>query len=127
MNTLHPETPIGNTFADAFQQQSMMNCIEVTGEITFDHSASRATAIVTVLQLQLDRTYRMVNAAGGSETIGSAMEITLPDRFHGHQHRPLYNPIPQTWDTQGPQLAVRLRYVPASCRSRPIGARQQFD
>ncbi len=88
------EAPIGNTFADAFQQQSMMDRIEVAGEITFDHPASCGTFIVTFLQLHLDRAYRMVNAPSGSEAVGSSMEVALPDRFHGHQHRPLHNPIP---------------------------------
>ena len=88
------EAPIGNTFADSFQQQSMMDRIEVAGEIAFDHPAPGATFIVTFLQLQFDRAYRMVNAPSGSEAVGGTMEITLPDRLHGHQHRPLHNSIP---------------------------------
>ena len=55
------------------------------------------------------------------------MEITLPNRFHGHQHRSLHNPIPQAWDTKRPQLAVRLRNVNAPRGLRLVGARKQFS
>jgi hypothetical protein len=71
-----------------------MNCIKVTGKVALNYPAACRTLVITFLQLQLDRAYRVVNATSGSEAIGSTMEITLPDRLHGHQHRPLHNSIP---------------------------------
>ena len=54
------------------------------------------------------------------------MEITLPYRLHCHQHRPLHHSIPQTWYTQGPQLAVCFWYIHASCWQRSVRARQKL-
>jgi len=51
-----------------------------------------------VEQLQFDRSYRMVHTSGGPEAIGRPMEVPLPDRLHGHQHRALDHSIPQTGD-----------------------------
>src|SRR5690242_18376956 len=85
-----------------------MDRIKVAGKVDLDYPASCGTSIITFLQLQFDRAYCMVNAPSRSEAIGGPMEITLPDRLHRHQHCPLHNLIPQTWDTERPQLAVRL-------------------
>lgn len=93
------EALISDTFADAFQQQAVMDCLKVAGQVALYHPATCRSLFITFLQLQFDRSYRMVNTPGGPKTIRSSMEITLPYRLHGHQHRPLNHSIPQAWDT----------------------------
>jgi hypothetical protein len=43
------EAPIGDTFANAFQQQAVMNGIEVAGKVAFYHPAARRLLLITFL------------------------------------------------------------------------------
>src|SRR3954447_25404378 len=104
-----------------------MHGIKVAGKIALNNPASRHTLFAPVLQLQLYRTYRMVNTAGWSEAVGGTVKVALPDRLHRHEHCPLHNPIPKIGYTQRPELAVRLRNVDSSCRQRRVGARHQLN
>src|ERR1019366_8455363 len=92
-------------------------------QITFDDPAP--LRVRAILQLQPHGANRMVNTAFGSETIGTGVEIALPDRLHGHQHRPLDNTIQQDRYTQWSQLAVGLRDIDSLDRCRTISAVQQ--
>ena len=92
-------------------------------KITFDDPAP--LRVRAILQLQPHGANRMVNTAFGSETIGTGVEIALPDRLHGHQHRPLDNTIQQDRYTQWSQLAVGLRDIDSLDRCRTISAVQQ--
>lgn len=76
-----------------------MDGLKVAGQVALYHPATCRSLLITFLQLQFDRSYRMVHTPGGPETIGRSMEITLPYRLHGHQHRSLDHSIPQTGDT----------------------------
>jgi hypothetical protein len=78
----------------------MMNGVKIAGQIAFNNPATHHPSLtVTILQLELDRSYRMVDAAFGSEAVGLAMEIAFPNRLHRHQHCPLHDSIPQTRDS----------------------------
>jgi len=72
----------------------MVNSVKVIGQITFNYPATNRTLFVTILQLKLDRSYRMVDAAFGSEAVGKPMKIALPYRLHRHQHRSFHDSIP---------------------------------
>src|ERR1035441_168515 len=89
----------------------MMNGVKVAGQIAFYYPATHQTLTVTILQLELDRSDRMVNAAFGSEAVGKPMKIALPNRLHRHQHRPLHDSIAQTRYTQGPQFLLVTRFT----------------
>jgi hypothetical protein len=73
--------------------------IEVTGQVAFYDPAPGHTLFAPILQLKLHRSYRMVNAALGSEAVRKPMKIALPDRLHRHQHCPFHDSIPQTRDS----------------------------
>ena len=87
-----------------------MDGVKVAGQIPFYDPATDHTLLVTILQLKLHRSDRMVDAAFGSEAVGKPMKIALPDRLHRHQHCPLHDPVPQTRDTQRPQLCLVARF-----------------
>ena len=96
-----PETLICNALANGSHQQPMMDGVEVAGQDRLQLSSDPTTlCFVSILQLELDRSYRMVNAAFGSEAVGKPMKIAFPDRLHRHQHRPLHDSIPQTGYSQ---------------------------
>jgi len=109
---------ICNALANSPHQQPMMDGVEVAGQVTFNNPATRHARFITVLQLQLDRSYRMVDAAFGSEAVGKPMKIAFPNRLHRHQHRPLHDSITQTRYAQGPQfrLVTRFRNIHTACR-----------
>lgn len=100
-----------------------MDGLKVTGQVALDQPATCRSVLITVLQLQFDRSYRMVHTPGGPEPIGRSMEVTLPDRLHGPQHRSLDHSIPQTGDPEGPHRAVRFWDVDAPCGLRLVAAR----
>jgi hypothetical protein len=53
------------------------------------------------------------------------MEIALPDRLHGHQHRTLDDAVFQGWDTQWAFLAIGFRDIDAPDRLRTVIPAQQ--
>ena len=77
----------------------MMDSVEVARQITFDDPAS--LRVRAILQLQPHCANRMVNTAFGTKAIGAGVEVALPDRLHGHQHRPLDNTVQQDRDAAG--------------------------
>jgi|CXWL01.1.fsa_nt_gi hypothetical protein len=90
-----------------------MDCIKVADKVALYYPATCRSLFITLLQLQFDRSYRMVNTPGGPETIGLSMEITLPYRLHGHQHR-----------SAGPLDPAGLGYLMTStCRSLSVCTR----
>jgi hypothetical protein len=80
-------------------QKPVVDGVKVAGQIAFNDPAADHTLLAPILQLKLDRSYRMVDAALGSEAVGKPMKIALPDRLHRHQHRPFHDSIPQTRDS----------------------------
>jgi hypothetical protein len=91
---------ICNALANSSHQEPMMNRVKIAGQIAFYYPATDHPILtVTILQLELHRSDRMVNAAFGSEAVGKPMKIAFPNRLHRHQHRPLHDSITQTRDT----------------------------
>src|ERR1017187_667558 len=94
------ETLIGNPLTDSLHQQAMMNRIEVAGKVAFNNPAPRSTLFITPQQLKFHHTNCMVHATRRPKAIRSREEITLPYRFHRHQHGTLHNSVPETWHGQ---------------------------
>ena len=90
----------------------MMDSVEVARQITFDDPAS--LRVRAILQLHPHCANRMVNTAFGTEAIGAGVEVALPDRLHGHQHRPLDDAVQQ--DRHG---SFELHIGPVSLWDRP--------
>ena len=89
----------------------MMDGVEVARQITFDDPA--ALRVRAILQLHPHCTNRMMNTAFGAEAVGTRVEVTLPNRLHGHQHRPLDNAVQQ--DRHSP---IELHCSPVSLWGR---------
>src|SRR4249920_276201 len=101
----------------------MMDSVEVARQITFDDPA--ALRVRAILQLHPHSANRMMNTAFRAEAIGTGVKVALPDRLHGHQHRPLDNTVQQGRYTQWSQLAVGLRDMDSLDRCRTVSAIQQ--
>lgn len=101
----------------------MMDSVEVARQITFDDPA--ALLLRAILQLHPHCTNRMMNTALGTEAVGASVEVALPDRLHGHQHRPLDDAVQQDRYTQRSQLAVGLRDIDSLDRRWAVSAVQQ--
>jgi hypothetical protein len=114
---------VRNTPPDTFQKQLVVDRVEIARQISFDDPAAFRSG--PVLQLQLHGTNCVVHTTFGPEAIGTAMKITLPNRFHDHEHSALDNAVSQGWDTQGSQLAVGFQDIDTLYRLRAIGPLQQ--
>lgn len=64
----------------------MMDSVEIAGKIAFDNPA--ALRVRAVLQLHPHCTNRMMNAAFGTEAVGTRVDVAVPDRLDGHQPSP---------------------------------------
>ena len=112
------DTPPGT-----FQKQLVVNRVKVARQISFDGPAALRGG--PVLQLQLHGTNCVVHTTFGPEAVGTAMKITLPDRFHGHEHSALDNAVSQGWDTQGSQLAIGFQNIDTLDRLWVVGPLKQ--
>lgn len=83
-----------------------MDRVEVARQISFDDPA--ALQVRAILQLHPHCTNRMMNTALGTEAVGARVEVALPDRLDGRQHRPLDDAAQQDRYTRWSQLSVRL-------------------
>src|SRR5450631_261310 len=117
------ESQVPDATTYAFQEQPMVDSVEVARQITFDDPA--ALRVRAILQLHPHGANRMMNAAFRTEAIGTGVEVALPDRLHGHQHRPLDDAVQQDRYTQWSQLAIGLRDTDALDRCRTGAAVQQ--
>jgi site-specific DNA recombinase len=63
------EALIGDPLADSLQKQTMMNGVEVAGEVALYDPTSGDTVFTTVLQLKLHRADRVVYATGRPEAV----------------------------------------------------------
>lgn len=98
----------------------MMDSVEVARQITFDDPAP--LRVRGILRLHPHCTNRVMNTAFGTEAVGTRVEVALPDRLHGHQHRPLDDAVQQD---RYAQLAVGLRDMDSLDRRWAASAVQQ--
>ena len=90
----------------------MMDSVEVARQITFDDPA--ALRVRAILQLHPHGANCMMNTAFRAEAVGTGVEVALPDRLHGRQHRPLDNTVQQ--DRHG---CFELHFGPVRLWDRP--------
>ncbi len=102
----------------------MVDGVKVAGQITFDDPPSSNS--VCILQLGPYCPYRVMHTQLRSEAVGIAMEIALPDRLQSHQHGALNNAVYQSWNTQGPVLAIGFWNADPFDRLGAIRARQKL-
>lgn len=102
----------------------MVDRVEVARQITFDDPAAPRPG-ATILQLYLHGPDSVMHAAFRPEAVRETMEVALPDRLHGHQHRTLDDAVFQGRDTQWTFLAIGFRDIDTLDRLRAVIPRQQ--